>query len=226
MFCVFINERESGHLGTLPPHDPEKAKNVLEMLGYKNYRDDGTTSLDEGIGVINSVYIGAYPGVTIICDQELPSEFFRDVLGEKAKRIIELFPNATILAALLISTIGGWGYTLYERGQLVRASSGDADFGETFSMGLLLPEEIPFFEASFLQDSRRIFVYKGEELQQNQLREEFVFGLLSRIFGKRIDWGTISDRPFNYWDLEIERFVVQTRPTLTSRIKTMFSRSR
>ena len=47
--CILINEREPGYLGTMPPHDPERARTLIADLGLGRYRSRGTTTFEEGI---------------------------------------------------------------------------------------------------------------------------------------------------------------------------------
>jgi hypothetical protein len=192
MFCVFINEREPGYLGTFPAHDPEKAKEMLKKLGYSEYSAlksfSQTTTLSDGIDWLKeSIFIGAYPGATVICDEDLALDFFRQPHNERVKHILATFPNATIVVAFSISTCSGWGYAVYEEGKLVRMSSGDGDTGITHDFGSLLPEELPHFKSSVVRDGMRYFLWDSftQQYESNHVDygESLMFSILNRIFG-------------------------------------------
>lgn len=210
MFCVFINEREPGYLGTFPAHDPEKAKEMLEKLGYSEYSAlkpfSQTTILSEGIDWLKeSIFIGAYPGATIVCDEDLATGFFIQPHNERVKHILATFPNATIVVAVLISTSSGWGYAVYEQGKLLRMSSGDGDTGITDDFGSLLPEELSHFKSSVVRDGMRYFLWDSftQQHESNHVDygESLVFSILNRIFGHD---PMEQDGAFD--KLEVERF--------------------
>lgn len=39
--CILINGREPGYLGTMPPHDPERARRLIADLGLGPCRSRG-----------------------------------------------------------------------------------------------------------------------------------------------------------------------------------------
>lgn len=108
---------------------------------------------------------------------------------------------------MLESTVDGWGYALWEKGSLIRASTGDNRIGETFGFGAPLDEEAPLFKWSTVHEGKRIFYDKGRLVKHEHMGEELVFRLLVRVFGKRVDMGTIQDPPFPVEELQVERFV-------------------
>jgi hypothetical protein len=61
--CILINERGPGYLGTMPPHDPERARGLIADLGLGPCRSRGMTTVDEGI----------YPDHLTIGDTPSPS---------------------------------------------------------------------------------------------------------------------------------------------------------
>jgi hypothetical protein len=47
--CILINERGPGYLGTMPPHDPERARRLIADLGFGPCRSRGLTTFEEDI---------------------------------------------------------------------------------------------------------------------------------------------------------------------------------
>ena len=45
-------------------------------------------------------YFGEYKGKTIICDSGLPFEFYSDEISDIENKLIQYFPNSTIIAVI------------------------------------------------------------------------------------------------------------------------------
>jgi hypothetical protein len=188
--CILINEREPGYLGTLPPHDPERASKLIADLGLGRCRSRGMTTFDVGI-YPDHLVVGAYDGAAVIGAPEIIDSCA--TLGDDRLmgRVLRLFPQAAILRIGLQSVVNLFGYTYFEGGKLLRAYAGAADCGVVVDVGAWLPEERPLFERSVVREGRRYFYAEingqDEEFDAPAFGEELVFEVMGRFFGCRPD---------------------------------------
>lgn len=207
--CILINERGPGFLGTLPSHDPARARELIADCGLGLFRGRGMTSFEEGI-FPDHLAIGAYDGAAIIGDPEIGSTCLDSGDNPLMAGILKAFPKAEILRVGLHSVVNLWSYALYANGTLKRAFGGCADDGVVIDAGDLLPEERPHFEKSVVRDGERFFLgeFDGqiEEQDAASYGEELVFDVMGRFFGVRPDRATAGADPFH---LAMESFAPQ-----------------
>src|SRR5437868_2493924 len=103
-WCVLINEREPGYLGTMPPHDQDRARRLIADLGLGRFRSRGMTTFDEGI-YPDCLVIGAYEGGAFIGAPKLFDPF--EPMGRSSfiPRILKVFPKAAVLSVCLHSVV-------------------------------------------------------------------------------------------------------------------------
>ncbi|MEW4568865.1 hypothetical protein AB1L88_13455 [Tautonia sp. JC769] len=197
--CILVNDREPGYLGTLPAHDAEATRRLIDDLGLGPARSKGMTSFDEGM-YPRDLVIGAYDGAAVIGSPTVGEHCF--TLGDDPlmRRVLDRFPEAEIARIGLHSVVNFWSYEFFDRGRLRRAYGGSADDGVLVDLGELLPEERPHFERSAMRDGERVFLVEvngtTEEFDPSTYGEELVFDVMGRFFGANIARSTGEHDPF------------------------------
>jgi Family of unknown function (DUF6928) len=194
--CILINEREPGYLGTMPPHNSERARKLIADLRLGRCRSRGMTTFDGGI-YPDHLVIGAYDGAVVIGAPEIIDSCLS--LGDDPlmRRIRKYFPQASVLRIALNSVVNLFSYEYFGGGKLLRAYAGAADSGVIVDVGERLPEEWPHFERSVVRDGRRYFYAEingqMEEFDTSAFGETLAFEVMGRFFGCRPDQGSEVD---------------------------------
>ncbi len=187
-WCVLINEREPGYLGTMPPHDPQRARRLIADLGLGRYRSRSMTTFEEGI-YPERLVIGAYEGAAVIGAPKL-FDPFKPMSSPVVTRILKTFPRAAVLSLSLHSVVNLFSYAYFEQGRLLRAYAGCADSGVVLDVGELLAEERPRFERSVVREGKRYFYSEiGEtvaEFSAEAYGETLAFEIMVRFFGCKL----------------------------------------
>ena len=188
--CILVSERNPRHLGTMPTHDPERARRLISDLGFGPCRSRGMTTFDVGI-YPESLMVGVYEGAAIIGQPDIAKACLEPRADPITARILSVFPQASVLRVGLHSIVNLWSYAYFERGRLLRAYGGSADDGVVLDVGDLLEEEKPHFERSVVRDGQRIFfVQRGgqtKEFDASAFGESLVFEVMRRFLGCRPD---------------------------------------
>ena len=188
--CILISERNPRHLGTMPRHDPERARRLISDLGFGPCRSRGITTFDVGI-YPDSLVIGAYEGAAIIGHPDIVRSCLEPKADPMTARILTVFPQAAVLRVGLHSVVNLWSYAYFERGRMLRAYGGSADDGVVLDEGDLLAEEQPHFERSVVRNGQRFFCKElhGQikEFNASAFGESLVFEVMSRFIGCRLD---------------------------------------
>ncbi|QDV36889.1 DUF6928 family protein [Tautonia plasticadhaerens] len=188
--CILVNERGPGYLGTMPPHEPVRARKLIAGLGLGPHRSRGMTTLDRGIYPEHLV-VGAYDGAAVIGHPEIGDCCLDSGADPLTARILAAFPEAAVLRVGLHSVVNLWSYAYFGAGRLLRAYGGCADKGVMLDVGDLLPEERPHFERSVVRDGERFFSAEVggqmEEFDASAYGEELAFEVMGRFFGCRPD---------------------------------------
>jgi hypothetical protein len=221
---IFVNEREPGYFGTLPAHNPEKARQICRSLGLA-FSSAMPSTFEDGLWPPPGTFaLGAYDGGMILADQDALGDCTIEGNNPLLLKTQQLYPNAAFLCVTLHSVVDHWGYALYEKSRLVRRFVGDADEGIVFDEGHLQPEEKPLFERSrATEPGRRIFEmdFNGviEKSPEHCVGEQLVFLMAARFFGQPLD----RSKPVDFFDLRLEVF---TKPTpFSSALNVLTSRS-
>jgi hypothetical protein len=202
--CILLSETGGPVFAKFPPHQPEKARQVLAALGLGNATLKGETDFLEAIYLPDGdIGIGAYDGGLILCgvDIELSEK-------ESAKKMVDtlfqLYPNATILELGLHSVVNFFHYKLWVSGKIVRHFAGSADDGLVSNVGEYLPEEVPHFKKSEMRDGERVFVTehagKKYEYDVSAYGEELLFSVAGRFFGGKLDSCEIENLKIDLFD--------------------------
>lgn len=146
--CIFVSEQGPGFFAKERVNDPAKCRELADALGYKRYRFEAESTLLDGMypdsgPIPRRLVIGAYEGGCFIGHNSLwmAGPEYGNSPGPLLDRVIEMFPNATVLAICLHSVVDLWVFVLYEKGRLVREYGGAADDGIIVDTGKPLPIE-------------------------------------------------------------------------------------
>lgn len=206
--CILVSTREPGYLGTLPQHDPQAARELIDRLALGPYSSCGLTDFDYGIFPESGrLVIGAYDGAAIVAERNL---IYGTVTGENAwilQTLLALFPDAELLVIELHSVVNYFAYAYYRHGKLRRAYAGDAEHGVVVDIGELQPEESEYFAHSEVRDGVRYFNMDGETWTVDQVGENLVFAMASKFFGRTLDEFAIEELTVE----EFERTSLSTR---------------
>lgn len=228
--CIFINEG-GGDLGSLPSHDPIRARETLNQLGLNNHISVETSSFDAGIYPEKDLlYLGAFPNSFLLCHQGITEDFFLGAMDdfqvktakmemEKEQKgaarkwvhlFLKTFPTASVDVVLLHSSVNLWGYACFESGQRVRTRLGDNSNGTIIDTGEIQPFEEALFSKAIIKNGKRTFIFnmkgKEEEFSDDQVGESFVFCLIEQWFGRKPIFGSTSTPLFEAFELEMEVF--------------------
>jgi len=186
-FAIFATN-QSGYFATMPLHSAAMAEDVRARLGLAGYEPvaevDFYSALNPRRGAL---FIGAYPGGTIVCDDSLAPYLFDElsnnaITGKSSKfeetkaKLLGLYPDGEVMSIVLHSVVNLWGYSVYVRGQHLRSAAGDSDNGLLANAGEPLPEE-----------ARALQVCAIDKIDEEGDGEELVFEVAARMFGKRLD---------------------------------------
>jgi len=186
-FAIFATD-QPGYFGSKPVHSASIAEKVRLKLGLTDYAPVGEEDFDAALNPHRgALYIGGYPGGTILCESSLPSHFF-DELSQRAisggstrfaqakAELLRLYPEGEVMAIVLHSVVNLWGYSVYARGQLIRSAAGASDDGLLANMGAPLPEEMRSLQECAI-----------DRIDEDGDGEALVFEVSARMFGQRMD---------------------------------------
>lgn len=204
---IFVNELGPGYFGTLPSHEPKRARDLCHSLGL-SFASARNSTFEDGLWPPEGTFaLGTYKRGVILADQDTLLACSGDSDDPMVCKILQQFPQASVLCVTLHSVINHWGYSLYEKSKLVRRFLGDADSGIALNEGDLQPEEQLLFSRSRKTGpNRRIFELETStgihEYEEHQVGETLVFLMASRFFGQRLD----RSKPVDLFDLRLELF--------------------
>lgn len=203
--CTFASPRDDGYLKSFPAHEPQKARQLLTLLG-SSYESRGMTTLEEGVYPRGGehLYVGAYEQALVVGSMDFLDSAFEGGVPPIVDHARALLPDARVLIVTLHSVVDLFGYAWFEGGRLVRGRAGSADDGVFFEQGEPLPLERPLLADSVLRDGERAYPREihGEEHEFDEAAfgEEFVMDVCRPFLGCRLD-------EYDLWDLQMEHFV-------------------
>jgi hypothetical protein len=86
------------------------------------------------------LYVGCFPGLTILAHDSLVTE-----PSALDRRFLDFAAGRTMIHHVMISTVDGFAYGIWEHGELRRSFVIDADSGTTEDIGQRRPFEEPFW---------------------------------------------------------------------------------
>lgn len=186
-FTIFCTDRP-GYFGTSPSHDPEKAAQLLSVLGLQDYELVSEDAHLNDYPQKGDLYIGAYEGGVVIAHDTLPALLFDETSRKRnfgrvednavfRQAVHDLFPGGEVTTLILQSVVNMWGFSVYRKAELIRCASGAE--GEFYgSIGAPLPEE-----EAVLAEHPIETIDTGEIAYS----EELVFEVSRRVLGHRYD---------------------------------------
>lgn len=139
----------------------------------------------------DKIYVGRFNGNTIICMQDIPLESLDERPSRAEVALSGEFPNTDIVTFVLHSAINLWGYSIVKSGEKIRVRAGSAEDGTFVEFGDPLQEEEGLLAQSDTNDNGdRFFTFEGfpdEEFTDDQVGENFIFGLSVKYFGEQLD---------------------------------------
>ena len=160
------------------------------FYGRRKYEPIGKTTLENCLHPKDDekLYIGIYKDLRIITEANLPYEFLQDSPGftEKLSRGLTKGEREMYVFGL-ISTINLWGYSLINNSTRVRTKFGTHDEGVMHEEGNPLDAEVELIQNSEVIDGKRVYTFKGDQYNEDQIGEEFVFRIIKEVTGERID---------------------------------------
>jgi hypothetical protein len=166
---------------------------ILNALGFADFGFDSEVFFEECMYPRDEgVYIGYYRGNLIVCNEDLPTGFFANRVIGREKQLTALFPDREIMAVMCHSVVNYHGYALSKDGVKLRTKqiahdSPLQEFGER------LEEENAIYATSTKDENGANFWknYNGQnyDCTEDQLMEDFTFGVAKRLLGVMISTG-------------------------------------
>ncbi|WP_298895714.1 hypothetical protein [uncultured Psychroserpens sp.] len=168
---------------------------ILKAIGKSEYEFDRESTLDECIYPNDkSINIGYFNGNIIICDDyQLTTNSLERadelILTKEEQKLVDLFPTSEIVTVACHSAVNYHGYSLIESGvkkrlKIITSDTPRIEFGER------IEEEIKIYQKSYSKDNQNFWKddYDPEEdLTEDQLMEDFTFGVAKRRLGVLLD---------------------------------------
>ncbi|MDR1054390.1 MAG: hypothetical protein LBL90_00825 [Prevotellaceae bacterium] len=172
--------------------NPDNVKDddiILKAFGMGQRKYACNTTLDECIYPRDeSINIAYYNGSIIICDDfQLSGKFIMEEISTEERTIIKLFPDSEILTVSCLSLTTFHGYSLIRNGKRVRAKAMSADDGFYINIGDPIEEEKAIYAQGELRHGKYYWTHEDNEYTEDQLMEDFTFGIAKRLLGVRID---------------------------------------
>jgi hypothetical protein len=198
-YTIFCTD-QPGYFEQRPIHDPVRAEKLLSILGLNEYDLVKPHTQVNDYPSSGDLYIGAYERGLVIANTTLAALLFDDNSRTKnfgrvkdnpdfRKNIHTLYPNGEVIALILHSVVNMWGYSVYQRGELIRSASGAE--GEFYgSIGDPLPEE-----QAVLAEHPIELIDKGDVIYS----EDLVFDVSQRVLGCRYDEASVDELECSYF---------------------------
>lgn len=164
---------------------------LLDTLGMGNYNYVEDTCFDECMYPRDgSINIGYYNNCIVIADDwQLIDKFISEKMHPVEEALMKLFPESEIVSITCHSVVNSHGYALLKDGKKLRAKALDYE-KLYFDMGEWLEEEKPIYAKSVMHNGVRVWPDGGsieDGYREDQMMEEFAFGVGARLLGERID---------------------------------------
>ena len=165
---------------------------LLKDIGIKRFCKSADSTFDNMIGLFTSrIYIGEYRDNLIIYEWGLVERIIEKDDKDSEKLLTKKFPDSEICVIELVSTVGFWGYKVFDKGKLIRHRAGDSEKGTYIDSGTPLDEERELLSKSSIDGSgHRLYKFDDqtdEVLSEDQVGENFVFEICRRYFGESLD---------------------------------------
>src|SRR6185503_1217655 len=196
-------------------HRPFRAVHEEMLLRHLNFNDlefRGTTTMERCIYPGDkSISIGYYNGNIIICEDYLLTSYL-EVTDDPAglagyeEVLSNVFPDSEILTVACHASVNYHLYSLVKNGEKLRfkrviASSPILEYGDRLAEEEVIYAESRVIEGKRLFDSRWKEDHHNHAITEDQLMEDFAFGVAKRHLGVKISSGEenalMVDTPFS-----------------------------
>lgn len=168
---------------------------VLKAIGKSNYKLKEETTFEECINPRDkSISIGRYNGNIIISeDYQITTKTLERAgnlnLTIEEENLCKMFPNSEIVTIACHSVVNYHGYSLIRNGKKMRLKVISSDtplieFGQKFK------EEEKLYSTSYQKEGANFWKDEtdpNEEYSEDQLMEDFTFGVANRRLGVYLD---------------------------------------
>lgn len=169
---------------------------LLKAIGMSDFKFKQETTLNECIYPRDkSISIGRYNGNIIINeDYQITTKTLEKAnnlnLTMEEENLCKLFPNSEIITIACHSVVNYHGYSLIKNGEKLRLKVISSDTPLT-EFGQKLEEEKKLYSASYQKEEGGNFwkdeTDPNEEYTEDQLMEDFTFGIANRRLGVYLD---------------------------------------
>ena len=191
------------------------AEEIVQKIDNNYYELAGEVTLDQCINPHDeSIYIGFYhDNIILTLDAEYILMSIIDGGGSIENRLHELCPDGEIMGVFCQSTTNMHGYFLNKDGDRVRHKMISFE-GPRFESGEKFEEEIEIYKDAKIDENGVEYWQFGEistdRYQENQLMENFTFGVAKRLLGVQLDHTEGEDLMFQ---VKFKKFVKAEEPT-------------
>lgn len=191
------------------------AEEVIEKVEHDYYELAGETTLDSCINPRDkSIYIGFYnDNIIVTMDAEYVLLSIIEGEGGIESRFNELCPGGEIMGVFCQSTTNMHGYFLNKDGDRVRHKMISFE-GPRLEFGERFEEEIEIYNDAKKDENGVEYWQFGENehdrYEENQLMENFTFGVAKRLLGVQLDNSEGDDLMFQ---VKFKKFIKAKNPT-------------
>ncbi len=177
-----------------PAGPAEEAEGLLHGLGFAPLTPLGVRRFEQAIWPDKgAIWVGSAGDCLLISARGLSDAFFEPKPAPLVRSLFRRFPHSEIAAVTLHSVVNLWGFALFRDGAPLRRKAGSADDGTFEDSGDPLPEESQLLAKS-TRDAKGQRVYRlpefpDEDMNEDQVGEEYVFKIFERFTGERPDTG-------------------------------------
>ncbi len=190
------------------------AEEIVQKLDENHYELVEETSLDACINPRDeSIYIGFYKdNIIVTLDAEYILMSIIDGGGGIEDRLHELCPEGEVMGAFCQSTTNMHGYFLNKDGTRVRHKIVSFD-GPRMEFGERFEEELEIYKDAKKDENGVDYWQFGDaessRFEENQLMENFTFGVAKRLLGVKLDTSEGDDLMFQ---IKFKKFVKAEKP--------------
>ncbi|MFK7771313.1 MAG: hypothetical protein AB8F94_04205 [Saprospiraceae bacterium] len=191
------------------------AEEVIEKVEHEYYKLAGETTLESCINPRDkSIYIGFYnDNIIVTMDAEYVLMSIIEGGGSLEDRLHELNPGGEIMGVFCQSTTNMHGYFLNKNGERVRHKMISFE-GSRMESGERFEEEIEIYKNAKTDENGVEYWPYGENesgrYEENQLMENFTFGVAKRLLGVQLDHTEGEELMFH---VKFKKFVKIEEPT-------------
>lgn len=168
---------------------------ILEAIGKEKYRFEKKILFKDCLYPKDkSISIGYYNGNIIISDDyQITNQILENANGlyltKEEKLLCGLFPRSEIVTIACHSVVNYHGYSLIQNSEKKRLKTISTD-ASLVEFGQRTTEETKVYDLSYQRDGKNFWTDKSDpniEYSEDQLMEDFVFGIAQRRLGVYID---------------------------------------